>query len=317
MKAIGLFEFGGPEVLQPIELPDPHAEPGEVRVRVHAVAVNPADAVFRAGDIAHYLQDQSRPLRPGMEAAGIVDEIGMGTETDLAIGDRVIALVNPLASGSYAQYAVVPAARVIRAPPNTTHAQAATLMMTGLSALHGVDTLGLPAGATVAITGAAGVVGGHALALAKSKGYRVIADASPADTELVRALGADIVVERGGDVADRILAVSPGGVDGLLDIAILGYSVLRAVRDGGSLILFRSVGERGMPTAVTDKRLTVCTASVMAYFDVRQKLEEIVGLAEKGVLKCRVARVFPADEAAEAHRLLEAGGVRGRMILEF
>jgi NADPH:quinone reductase len=319
MKVVGTFEYGGPDALRVAELPDPQAGAGEVRIRVHAASVNPADTLIRAGDIHAMLTDHPVPIRPGMDAAGVLDQIGPATVTDLHLGDRVIAMVNPTepGGGAYAEYLVLPASRVIRAPAGSTHAEAATLPMNGLTARRALDDLGLAPGDTLAVTGAAGAVGGYAVAIAHAEGVRVIADASEADEELVRSLGADVVVGRGADVADRFLAAAPGGVDALLDTALIGAPVLPAIRDGGRLALVRTVGERGMASGIPDDRVRVSHVNVIAYSDARDKLEEILALAEKGVLVLRVAKIFPAERAADAHRLLEAGGVRGRPVIEF
>lgn len=198
MKAVGFTESGGPEVLQVLELPAPDAGPGEVRIRVHAATVNAVDALQRSG-VARS-PDAQPPFVPGMEAAGVVDQIGTGTNTDLRVGDRVMAIV--LSSGSHGAYAeqiVVSVESVVRAPDATTDVQAATLPMNGLTARLALDTLRLEPGRTVAITGAAGAVGGYAVQLAKADGLRVVADASEQDEALIKELGADVVLRRGAE----------------------------------------------------------------------------------------------------------------------
>lgn len=115
MKAVGFTEFGGPEVLQILELPTPEAGPGEVRIRVHAATVNAVDALQRSGPARS--PDAQPPFVPGMEAAGVVDQIGPGTGTDLSLGDRVMAIVLPDGvHGAYAERVVVPVNSVVRAP---------------------------------------------------------------------------------------------------------------------------------------------------------------------------------------------------------
>ena len=232
---------------------------------MRAAAVNPADTLIRAGDVRFY-DNHPRPIVPGMDASGVVDEIGPDTKTDFVVGDHVMAIVFPPdpTGGAYAEYLVLPAHRVIRAPSGTTYAAAATFGMNGLTARHALDSLRLPKGSTVAVTGAAGAVGSFVVSLAKRDGYRVIADARPADEELVRSCGADMVVARGDDVADRILAAAPSGVDGVLDTALMGSVLLPAIRDGGSMIPFRAIGERGMsgpsPTTGYESRSPMCAS---------------------------------------------------------
>ncbi|WP_342786932.1 quinone oxidoreductase family protein [Streptomyces cyaneus] len=127
MKAVGFTEFGGPEVLQVLELPAPEAGPGEVRIRVNAATVNAVDALQRGGPSGP--PDAQPPFVPGMEAAGVVDQIGPGVDTNVRVGDHVMAIVLPNGShGAYAEQVVVPAESVVRAPFGTTDAQAASLV---------------------------------------------------------------------------------------------------------------------------------------------------------------------------------------------
>lgn len=179
MKTVGVIRFGGPEALRVFEVPEPHAGPGQVRVRVHAASVNPGDRYLRDGSLG--LISPAPPYVPGMEAAGVLDEIGAGAVTDLCIGDRVMAMTMPTepGGGAYAQYLTLPAQRVTRAPEGTSHAEAATLPMNGLTARRALDLLGLSAGQSVAVTGGAGVVGGLVIQMARAEGLTVVADALP------------------------------------------------------------------------------------------------------------------------------------------
>ena len=212
MRAIGLTEFGGPDVLHIVDLPVPEPSPGEVRIRVHAVAVNPIDATFRAGSRAAQLADRTPPYIPGVDAAGVVDMPGPGTSGRLSAGDRVIALVIPMGphGGTYAEQIITDERSVIRAPKDTTDAEAATLLLNAVAAHLALDALDLKAGQVVAVTGAAGAVGGYAIQLARARGLTVIADASPDDEDLVRALGADHVIARGDGLTGQIRRLVPG-----------------------------------------------------------------------------------------------------------
>ena len=311
MRVVGVIEFGGPEALQVIEVPERHAGPGEVRIRVHAAAVSPTDTFNRNGARARQLQRDPPPYVPGMDAAGVLDEIGEGVVTDLALGDHVMAIVVPSGShGAYSQQLVVPAESVARAPAGASHAEASTLPMNGLTARLALDLLALPPGATLAVTGAAGAFGGYTVQLAKADGLQVVADASPADEALVKELGADVVVPRGDDVAARILEVVPEGVDGLADGSIQHQAVLAAVRDGGGVAAVRPF--EGQP----ERGITVHQVWVRNYFREQAQLDRLRQQVEEGAVTLRVARTFPAEQASEAHRLLEAGGVRGRLIIE-
>ena len=207
MRAVGLFTHGGPEVLQVVELPEVHAGPGQVRIRVYAATVNPTDVGTRNGSRAEQQKADPPPYVPGMEAAGIVDEVGSGVPDRLKLGDAVMAIVVPKGShGAYREQIVLDARSVVRAPAGKTHPEAATLPMNGLTARLSLDLLKLSPGQVFAVTGAAGAYGGYVIQLAKAEGLTVIADASEKDQKLVESLGADIVVRRGDDVASRILA---------------------------------------------------------------------------------------------------------------
>ncbi|MEU5201038.1 NADP-dependent oxidoreductase [Streptomyces scabiei] len=310
MKAVGFTEFGGPEVLRILGLPAPEAGPGEVRIRVHAATVNAVDALQRGGPARS--PDAQPPFVPGMEAAGVVDQIGPGTDTDLSVGDHVMAIVLPNGThGAYAEQIVVPVDSVVRAPHGATDAQAASLPMNGLTARLALDTLGLEPGQTVAITGAAGAVGGYAVQLAKADGLRVVADASEQDETLIKELGADAVLRRGAEYPDRVRAEVSDGVDGVVDAASLGALTARAVRDGGRVVTLRGFdgpGERGVAFE---------PIVVFRYARERAKLDRLRQQVEEGRITLRVAKTFPAEQGAEAHRLLAAGGVRGRLVLTF
>ncbi|MGW2099620.1 NADP-dependent oxidoreductase [Streptomyces olivaceoviridis] len=319
MKAVGLLRYGGPEVLQVIERPTPHAAQGEVRLRVRAAAVNPVDTLIRTGASSVRLNGDV-PVVPGLDIAGTVDEIGPGTTSDLSIGDRVMAMVNPTraAGGGYAQWVVLPESWVVPAPRDADHAEAATLPMNGLTALHALDQLNLAAGSTVAVTGAAGAVGGYAVQLAKAAGHHVVADAAPHDVELVTALGADAVVARGPGVAARFRAIAPAGVDAAVDAALTGPPLLGAIRHSGSLAVVRGMpDQQALRDAARRVGVSLVSAYVHAYDGRRDKLDLLRRLADDAALSLRVADRFPPEEAPRAHRLLEAGGVRGRLVIEF
>jgi NADPH:quinone reductase-like Zn-dependent oxidoreductase len=312
MRAVGITEFGNPDVLHFVDLPDPQPGPGDVRIRVRAAAVNPTDTGLRSGGRAAQLKDIPPPYVPGMDAAGTLDQIGPGTSTDLHIGDRVMAIVVPSGShGAYSELLVVPAESVTRAPADATNAEAATLPMNGLTTRLALDLLDLDPGQTLAVTGAAGAVGGYAVELGKAAGLRIIADAAPQDEPLVKELGADVVVPRGPAFAEHVRAVVRDGADGLIDAALLNELAIPAVRDGGQIATLRGY------TGDSERGITFHPVFVRTYAREHDKLDQLRHLAETGIVSLRVARTLPAELAAEAHRTLEAGGTRGRLVLEF
>lgn len=312
MRAIGVSRPGGPEALEVVDLPDPAPAPGQLLLRVHAAAVNPTDTVIRSGHRHQsWPQPGEPPVVPGMDVAGVVEAVGPDTSTPPAAGDRVMGVVVPEgAHGGYAQRVALPAASVAAAPAGASHVEAATLPMNGLTARRALDALDLSPGQTVGVTGAAGAVGGYAIQLAKADGLHVIADAAPADEALVSGLGADVVVQRGTDVADRIATKATGGVDGLVDAAIQDEQVLPAVADGGGLATLRGF------TTDTPRGIMIHPVRVHDYAQRGDKLDELRQQAEDGAISLRVADRFPPEKADEAHRLLEAGGVRGRLVIE-
>ena len=312
MRGVGVIEFGGPDVLQVVDLPDVHAGSGEVRIRVYAAAVNPTDTSVRDGARAEALRKDPPPYIPGMDAAGVIDEIGSGTATGLAVGEAVMAMVIPNGThGAYRQSIVLATDSVARAPAGSTHVEAATLPMNGLTARQSLDQLELQPGQTVGVTGAAGCYGGYVVQLAKADGLRVVADASSADEQLVRDLGADIVVPRGDDIAAQIRNAAPDGVDGLADGAVQSELAVGAVRDGGAFASVRGwagSGERG---------ITFHRTMVREYDHRVDLLDRLRQQTEDGLVTLRVAAAYAPEDAAEAHRRLEAGGTRGRCVIAF
>jgi NADPH:quinone reductase-like Zn-dependent oxidoreductase len=315
MRAVGFSEFGGPEVLGLVSLPVPEPGPGEVRVRVAAAAVNPTDLAFRSGGHRSMPDGMSPPYVPGMDLAGVVDAVGADAAAQWAPGDRVMAAVSPWAAGGGAQaeFVVVAADALARVPGAISLEAAATLPMNALTVRAALDELALRPGQALGVTGAAGAVGGYAIQLARAEGLRVIADASPADEDLVAGLGADVVVPRGPGVAARMRRVLPDGVDALLDAAVMGSAVLPAVRDGGRVIAVRPYAGSGSG----QRGITVSLVLVFRHLHEGGTLARLAGLADKGVLSLRVADVLPAARADEAHRRFEAHGVRGRLVLTF
>jgi NADPH2:quinone reductase len=312
MRAVGVTEFGGPEALQLVDVPAEPLGPGQVRVRVTAATINPTDTYARNGTYAGRDPVKEFPYVPGMDVAGELAEVGEGVDLDIAVGEHVMGIVVPTgAHGGYREDIVLPARSIARVPVGASDAAASTLPMNGLTARLALDKMALRPGQVLAVTGAAGAFGGYVVQLAKSEGLTVVADASEADEELVRGLGADVVVRRGDDVAAAIRELHPDGVDGLADGSVQDAAVLPAVKDGGVVTTVRGYRGDGQ------RDVRVLPVMVREYAEQAEALDRLREQVEKGELTLRVAHTYPAADAAEAHRRLEAGGVRGRLVLVF
>jgi NADPH:quinone reductase-like Zn-dependent oxidoreductase len=311
MKVVGVDEFGGPRALQEFDVPVPEHDADGVLVRVHAAAVNPTDTLSRSGARRQVYEGLTPPFVPGMDVAGIVESVGANVR-HVRPGDAVVAIVVPHGShGGYSQFVALPGDSVVTAPTSVSLVEAATVPMNGLTARRCLDLLDLAPGATLAVTGAAGAFGGYVVELAKVAGLRVIADAKTSDRELVADLGADVIVERGPNVATAILSHCPTGVDAIADGSLQHEALLPALHDGGAIATVRGWNEP-CPRGITARPVWV-----REYAREREKLAELVRLVDAGRMHTRVAAVFPAAEAWRAHELLEAGGTRGRFVLSF
>ena len=312
MHAIGFDTYGAPQVLHPVNLPDPTPGAGEVLVRVAAAGVAPVDAMARSGLLAALYERQQPPFVPGMEIAGTVEVLGIGvSDGELSAGTPVAAFVDfKGAHGGYSELLALPAESVVRAPAGLSMPEAATTVLNPLTARNALDALDLPAGATLLVTGAAGAVGGYLVQLAAHAGLRVVAQASAGNEKLVRDLGAAWFVPRDADLAQAVKAQLPDGVDAVVDTANIGVAVADAVRDGGQYAALRpSTDETGRGIAVKG-------------LNVRQRATDHAAIAalrdlfDQGVLTARLSEVVPARDAARAHELLETGGLRGRIALD-
>lgn len=314
MRAIGVTEYGGPDALHTVEVDQEPLGPGELRVGVRAAAVSPTDTMWRNGSRAPEGSQPEVPVVPGMDVAGVLLEIGVDTPTELAVGDDVIAIVVPdgKTHGAYRDDIVLPVKSVVAAPKEASYAEASTLPMNGLTARLVLDRLGLEKGQTIAVTGAAGAFGGYVVQLANADGLTVVADASEDDEQLVTDLGAHHVVRRGDGFADAVREVVPDGVDALADGALLGAAALPAVKQDGAVATIR--GWDGKDADRDDLRFE--PVFVGDYAENHDALDRLRVQAETGVVTLRVADVIGADSAAESHRRLEAGGVRGRLVID-
>jgi NADPH:quinone reductase-like Zn-dependent oxidoreductase len=299
MKAAQFRRFGGPEVLEIVDLPEPHAAAGEVRIRVRAAGVNASDWKKRAGQM-----DRELPQTLGYEAAGFVDEIGEGV-TGAQLGDRVVGIGG--GGAAQAEFAVLSTWAPI--PVSVDFVGAAALPSTVETAARALDQLGVTEaggrGRTILINGASGSIGSAAVQFAVHRGARVIGTASPATHDFLRGLGAEPVAY-GAGMADRVRAT--GAVDLALDVA-------------GSGVLPELIELTGGPQNV----ITIADFPGAEQYGVRfsrgdagraeYAITEAMELVGQGAFQIIVGQTFPLDEVAEAHRVGELGAIRGKLIL--
>jgi len=297
VKAVRFSRFGGPEVLEIVDLPDPHPGPGQVRIAVRAAGVNPSDWKKRQG-----LMDEELPQTLGYEAAGVVDELGEGV-AGVAVGARVFGLS---AEGA-AQAELALLSYYAPVPPSLDFPAAAALPSAVETATRALDQLGVGSGSTLFINGASGSVGSAAVQLALVRGARVIGSASAANHDYLRLLGAEPVTY-GEGLAGRVRALAPGGVDVALDVAGSGALPELIGLAGGvghvvTLADFVGAREHGVRFSSGDAGRAV------------HALGEIGELIESGQFTPPAVQAFPLAEVAEAHRMSEQGHVRGKLVL--
>jgi NADPH:quinone reductase-like Zn-dependent oxidoreductase len=293
--AIQYTEFGGPDVLQLTEVELPSPGPGEVRVAVRAASVNVFDVKFRRG----LFGPTTFPVTPGVDLAGVVDAVGEGS--NWSVGDDVFGSAT---GGSYAEYAR--ATNLVAKSASVSWELAASLPTVGEAAARSLGLLGVAAGDTLLIHGAAGSVGSIATQLAVSRGARVIGSAGEADADLVRGLGGTPVTY-GDGLADRVRAIAPKGVDAVLDTTGAGVLPVSIELAGGP--------DRVLTLADNDAdKYGVRFSSGGADYD-HTALGTLAELAATGSLQLPIWRTYPLAKAAAAHDDIEQRRNRGKIVL--
>lgn len=313
MKAMVITAFGGPEVFEKRDIPKPKPGIGELLVRVRATSVNPVDyKIRRNGGWAGVLP----PAVIGYDAAGVVEEIGPGVKT-FKPGDEVF--YTPLifgGQGTYAEYNVVDESIVAAKPHSLNFIEAASLPLAGCTAWDGIIGIGrVQLGETVLQHAGAGGVGSLAVQMAKAAGAQVLSTCKGGNADLVQSLGADATIDYSENKFENsVLRITSGrGVDLVYD-TVGGDTLARSIqasRPHGRLISI--VNTSGDLNAAYVKNL-----SVSFHFMERAgyKMEALKTLVDQGQLRPVIDSVMPLEQVAEAHRRLEAGGVRGKIVLE-
>jgi NADPH:quinone reductase-like Zn-dependent oxidoreductase len=303
MKAIVYRQYGGPEVLELVELPEPKVGQSSVLVQVKAAALNPADIGMQAG-AADSIVDAWFPVIPGWDVAGVVQAVGPGV-TEFRPGDEVVGFVYEgiLRHGTYAERVAAAVSYFAPKPRAATWAQAAGLPLAGLTAYQAVVRhIHLSKGETLLIHGAGGSVGSLAAQIAVSLGARVIGSASRADDPYLVSLGVE-PVHYDGDLVEKVRQLAPRGVDATLDCAGRGVLAKTAPLYGEKTRVF-SIADAA-PGATT----------IFARPD-QGDLVKLVELVDAGRLTVRIAATYPLERALEAQKALVQGRLSGKIILE-
>lgn len=323
MFAMIINEIGGPEVLQYGEITTPEPGPGELRVRVAYAGVNPADWKNRQGMLAAF-RPYVFPCVIGFDAAGVVEKLGDGVN-GFAIGDRVFTPTNhgQGGQGSYAEFAIANADRVAHIPESMSYAQAAALPVAALTAWQGLfERGGLKAGDMAMIHGGSGGLGSFAVQFARWKGARVAATCSTPNVEYLRELGVERVIDyRKEDIAQAVAAWAPAGLDYLMDA--VGVSTLPngldLVKTGGTFVSIPTLNDDGdIPAAVVAGAAKGVNRvfSTMSDVGCAAQLATIAGLLVEGHIRLPPLREFALRDAAAAHRLIQGGHNRGKLVLK-
>lgn len=308
MKAIRFHEYGGADVLALDEVPMPTIGPDEVLVRVHAAAVNPADYKFRAGWFKDYVA-LDLPFIPGADFSGTVEQAG-SLPSRFRPGDEVFGMRDVQMGGSYAEYIAVRADALAHKPSSLSHAEAAATPLAALTAWSALFDHGrLPPGQSILVHAAAGGVGSFAVQLAKQAGAYVVATASASNTELVRALGADEVI----DYLSTDFAQSCRNLDVVLD-SLGGDTQLRSfevLRPGGLLVTLQPPGVDAALAAKHGVRSALVSVSAHG-----GRLAELAALLDAAKLRVLIDRRLPLSDAAAAHERSASGHARGKIVLD-
>ena len=307
MRAVAVREYGGPEALEVMELPEPIVGPDVVLVRARAAGVNPVDFKMRKGGLdsrfpCHF------PLIPGWDVAGVVERVGPAVP-ELAPGDEVVGYVrrDHVQWGTYAELVSAPVRTVARKPATSSWEEAAALPLAGLTAWQALTrVLAVGEGDVVLVHAAAGGVGTFAVQLAGLLGARVIGTASEANHDHLRGLGAE-PVGYGSDLAEGVRKLAPEGVTAVLDL--VGGDALEAspglLADGGRLA-----------SVIDAKRVSELGGQYWFVRPDADDLARLCQLVDEGKVTVHVERSFPLEQAADAHRLLEGGHMRGKLALD-
>lgn len=302
MKAVIFEDFGGPEVLRLAEVEAPKPGPKRVRIRVRAAGVNPIDSKIRAGLMRPNLPAKL-PAIPGSEAAGVVEEVGTEVE-GISVGDEVFGWTR---GGAYCEQAILTTCAI--KPADVSFVDAVALPVTGETAERVLGLLGVKAGETLLIHGAAGAVGTMAVQLAVARGAKVIGTAGASNQDYVASLGG-IPTLYGDGLVERVRALAPEGVDAVFDVAGRGALEDSIELRGGTTERIVTIADSG-----AEKLGIAFSGGPGSSIASRELLEDLVGQVSRGELKVAIGATYPLTEAADAQRVSEAGHGRGKLVI--
>jgi NADPH:quinone reductase-like Zn-dependent oxidoreductase len=301
MKALTYARYGGPEVLELTDLPEPKVPPGWVLLKVRSAAINPVDWKIMAGGLDPLMEVQF-PVVPGWDVSGVVEAVGIDVP-EWAPGDEVISYARTdwVHGGTMAEYVALPARLLAPKPASVDWDRAAALPLAGLTAYQVLGRLEVAAGDTVLVHNASGGVGGYAVQLAAARGARVIGTASEANHEYLRGLGAEPVAY-GDGLPERVRELAPDGVDVVVDlVGGVVEQTLAVLKDGGR------------HASVADDAVEAHGGTWMWVRPSAEDLTELGRLVDRGALRIELARSVPLAEGVEAYRLSQEGHVRGKI----
>ncbi|MGP8297731.1 NADP-dependent oxidoreductase [Streptomyces inhibens] len=305
MKAISAKSYGGPEVLEYSDRPDPKVSPDSVLIRVKAAGVNPVDWKILAGYLDPVMEVHF-PLIPGWDVAGVVEAVGADAP-EYEIGAEVMGYVrkDEVQHGTFAELVAAPVRTLAHKPAGLSWQQAAGLPLAGLTAYRAIKRVGTKAGETALVHAAAGGVGSLAVQILVAQGTRVIGTASERNHEFLRSLGAEPVIY-GDGLADRVRALAPEGIDVALDF--VGGGVVEVSQ--------QLLKDRGRVASIADGEVKEKGGHMVWVRPDTDDLTALGELADAGKLTVPVAATFPLSRTAEAFRESMAGRTRGKIVLE-
>lgn len=308
MRAVQITAWGGPEVLEVKDIPEPSPVAGQVRVKVAATTVNPADVWTAAGGFSDRFPHLQPPFTPGWDFAGTVLEDSNG----FTAGQHVIGLIPFFDTGSGATQEIVSVdpSWIAPLPDGVSFVDAGSVALNATTAWQALDNLALTAGESIVVTGASGAVGSFGVQEAVARGVTVIAIASKGDADFVRSLGANSVIERSEntDLVAEVRSIVPDGVDAVFDGAGATKQLIAAVKDGGK---FNSINGGQLPES--ERNVDVSFTGVVPN---AQQLERAGELLTENKLVTRVAEEISLEDVSDAYARVGKGDVRGKLVVK-